>query len=141
MIDQRRADLGRHLDELRKVDGWHPFQNFVLGLLHHAGYRDVRHSNVRSDYGRDAVAITPDGKRCVVAVSFDCTKAKVLADAKRSLEDPNREEAEVLVFVTADAPPETAWSPWKGEVSELGLELRMFHRETVLATATRDEVW
>jgi predicted RNA-binding protein YlxR (DUF448 family) len=141
MIDRRRQDLGRHLDDLRKVDGWHPFQNYVLGLLHHDGYRDVRHSNVRSDYGRDAVAVTADGERCVVAVSFDCSKAKVLSDAKRFLQDPNREEAEVLLFVTAEAPPETAWSPWKAAVAELGLDLRMFHRESILEIGTRDEVW
>src|SRR5262245_29983727 len=73
MSDRRRADLTRHLEELRKNDGWHPFQHFVIGLLPHAGYTDVRHSNPRSDLGRDAVAITPDGKRCVVAVSFECT--------------------------------------------------------------------
>lgn len=141
MIDRRRQDLGRHLDDLRKVDGWHPFQNFVLGLLHHDGYRDVRHSNVRSDYGRDALAITPDSKRCVVAVSFDCSKSKVVADAKRFLKDPNREMAEVLVFVTAEAPPETTWTPWKASVAKLGLELRMFHRNTILELATRNDVW
>jgi predicted RNA-binding protein YlxR (DUF448 family) len=141
MIDRRRQDLGRHLDDLRKVDGWHPFQNFVLGLLHHDGYRDVRHSNVRSDYGRDAMAITPDGKRCVVAVSFDSSKTKVLSDAERFLEDPDHEEAEVLLFVTAEAPAETTWSSWKTEVAALGLELRMFHRETILEIGTRDDVW
>ena len=38
MIDQRRASLRRHLEDLRKIDGWRPFQNFVIGLLHHAGH-------------------------------------------------------------------------------------------------------
>ena len=80
MIDRRRADLKRHFDDLRKNDGWQPFQHFVLGLLHYKGYTDLRYSAPRSDFGRDAVGITPDGKRCVIAVSFECTKAKVLGD-------------------------------------------------------------
>ena len=121
MIDQRRGDLGRHLDNLRDLDSWHPFQNFVLGLLHHAGYRDVRHSNVHSDLGRDAVAITPDGKHCFVAVSLECRKAKVLADAKRWCEDPLREGATVMVFVTSEAPAEKTWNPWRSEVAPFGL--------------------
>ncbi|HEX6750334.1 MAG TPA: hypothetical protein VF092_23780 [Longimicrobium sp.] len=142
MIDVRRASLERHLDDLRKNDGWRPFQNFVLGLLHHEGYTDVRFSNARSDFGRDAVAVTPDGERCVVAVSFDCSRSKVLHDAKRWTEDPDREAAIVMVFVTADAPTEKTWGPWKREVEEeVGLELRMFHRDTILDVATRDSVW
>jgi hypothetical protein len=141
MIDRRRADLERHLQDLRRNDGWHPFQHFVIGLLHHAGYTDIRHSNPRSDLGRDAVAVTPDGKRCVVAVSFECTKSKVLHDAQRSTEDPNREDASVLLFITTDAPAQTTWSKWKPEVKKLGLELRMFHLESILDVATRDSVW
>lgn len=141
MIDRRRADLERHLEDLRKNDGWHPFQHFVIGLLPHAGYTDVRQSNPRSDFGCDAVAITPDGKRCVVAVSFQCTKAKVLKDAKRSLEDPNREDASVLLFVTNASPAQTTWTKWKPEVKKLGLELKMFSLDTILDVATRDSVW
>jgi tetratricopeptide (TPR) repeat protein len=141
MIDRRREDLGQRLDALRRADGWHPFQDFVVGLLHHDGYLDIRPSNPRSDYGRDAVATTPDGKRCVVAVSFECTRSKVLKDAERSQSDPNREKAEVLLFITADAPTATTWSAWKADVAALGLELRMFHREKILQVATRDGVW
>ncbi|HEX8831123.1 MAG TPA: restriction endonuclease, partial [Longimicrobium sp.] len=141
MIDRRRADLERHLDDLRKIDGWQPFQHFVLGLLHHEGYTDVRYSAPRSDFGRDAVAITPDGKRCVVAVSFECTKAKVLSDAKRFTEDPDREKADVLLFITSEARAETTWSKWKKDVAKLGLELRMFGPPTILQVATRDRVW
>ncbi|HET7228425.1 MAG TPA: hypothetical protein VFJ16_00345 [Longimicrobium sp.] len=141
MIDRRRADLERHLDDLRKIDGWQPFQHFVLGLLHHEGYTDVRYSAPRSDFGRDAVAITPDGKRCVVAVSFECTKAKVLSDATRFTEDPDREKAEVLLFITSEARAETTWSKWKKDVAKLGLELRMFGPPTILQVATRDRVW
>lgn len=143
MIDRRRADLERHLVDLRKNDGWQPFQHFVLGLLHYEGYRDLRYSAPRSDFGRDAVGITPDGKRCVVAVSFECTKAKVLGDAKRWAEDPNREAAEVLLFITSQERAETTWSKWKPAVAKLGLglELRMFHRGSILPVATRDGVW
>jgi tetratricopeptide (TPR) repeat protein len=141
MIDHRRETLTRHLEGLRTVDGWRPFQNFVLGLLHHAGYRDIRHSNARSGYGRDAVAITPDGKRCVAAVSFESTKSKVIKDARRAQEDPNREKAEVFLFITADATAQTTWTAWKADVAELGMELRMFNRETILEIATRNEVW
>ncbi|HYH82586.1 MAG TPA: hypothetical protein VEX86_22535, partial [Longimicrobium sp.] len=141
MIDRRRADLERHLDDLRKNDGWQPFQHFVLGLLHYEGYTDLRYSAPRSDFGRDAVGITPDGNRCCVAVSFECTKKKVLSDAKRFLEDPEREAATVLLFITSQAPAETTWSKWKKDVAQLGLELRMFSRPTILQAATRDGVW
>jgi hypothetical protein len=141
MIDRRRTALERHLEDLRRVDGWQPFQHFVLGLLHHEGYTDVRYSAPRSDFGRDAVAITPDGKRCVVAVSFECTRAKVLSDAKRFTEDPDRESTSVLLFITAEAPAEIRWSKWKEDVAKLGLELRMFHLGSILQVATRDGVW
>lgn len=111
MIDRRREDLGQRLDALRRADGWHLFQDFVVGLLHHDGYIDIRPSNPRSDYGRDAVAVTPDGKRCVVGVSSECTRSKVLKDAQRSQADPNREKAEVLLFITADAPRKRRGAP------------------------------
>lgn len=141
MIDHRRAALKRHLEDLRKNDGWHPFQHFVIGLLRHDGYTDVRHSNVRSDLGRDAVAITPRGESCVVAVSFECTNKKVLKDAKRWTEDPNRENATVLLFVTTASPTEKVWSKWKPQVKKLGLELRMFSLDTICDVATSDLVW
>lgn len=141
MIDRRREDLGQRLDALRRADGWHTFQDFVVGLLHHDGYIDIRPSNPRSDYGRDAVATTPDGKRCVVAVSFKCNRSKVLDDAERSQADPNREKAEVLLFITTDSRAQTTWTAWKADVAALGLELRMFHLEKILEVATRDGVW
>ena len=72
LIEQRTKALAARLQQMREMDEWHLFQNFILGLLPHDGYTDVRVSAVRNDFGRDGVAMTPDGKKCVVAVSFDC---------------------------------------------------------------------
>ena len=107
LIEQRTDALAARLQQMREMDEWHLFQNFILGLLPHDGYTDVRVSAVRSDFGRDGVAMTPDGKKCVVAVSFDCTLAKIRHDAKRWTEDPNREAAAVMLFAANDAPQNT----------------------------------
>ncbi len=87
MIEQRKEILARRLTQMRERDEWHLFQDFVLGLLPHDGYTDVRLSPVRNDFGRDGVAMTPDGKKCVVAVSFDCSLTKIRKDAERWAED------------------------------------------------------
>lgn len=118
------------------------FQNFVIGLLTHEGYKDLRLSAVHNDFGRDAVAITPKGEKCFVAASFTCTLAKVRADAKRWTDDPNREDATVMLFATAESPTNTKVSPWVKKIrDDFGLELRLFNRETVINTATRTDVW
>ena len=85
----RERALADRLTQMREMDEWHLFQNFVLGLLPHDGYTDVRHSAVRNDYGRDGVALTPKGESCFVAVSFDGSLAKIKKDAKRWTEDPS----------------------------------------------------
>ncbi|MGD2109686.1 MAG: restriction endonuclease, partial [Phycisphaerae bacterium] len=142
MIEQRRDALVRRIDQMREMDEWHLFQNFVLGLLPHDGYTGVRLSAVRNDFGRDAVAVTPKGGSCFVAVSFDCSLAKIRKDAKRWSEDPNREDAKVMVFITWDKVTEATLSKWRDAVKERHkLRLDVIHRETICATATREGVW
>lgn len=142
LIHEREQVLTRRLDQMREMDEWHLFQNFTLGLLTPDGYTDVRLSNVRNDFGLDGVALTPDGRKCFVAVSFDCSLSKIRKDAKRWTEDPNREDAEVLLFITNNKPTNTKVSQWVAEVNrDYNLDLRLFNRETILSTATRESVW
>ncbi|MCK4873921.1 MAG: hypothetical protein KAS72_14465 [Phycisphaerales bacterium] len=142
LIKERGEVLIRRLQQMREMDEWHLFQNFTLGLLRRDGYTDVRLSAVRNDFGRDGVAITPDGKKCFVAVSFDCSLSKIRHDAKRWQEDANREDAAVMLFVANDAPQNTKVSRWKNTVEKnYGLELRMFNSETILSAATSEGVW
>jgi len=141
-IEVRETALRGRLEQMRANDEWHLFQNFVLGLLPHNGYQDVRLSAVRHDLGRDGVAVTPQGERCFVAVSFDASLPKIRHDAARWSEDPNREPAEVMLFACTEGPTEDKVSAWRAEVkAELGLDLRLFAGETVLKTATREGVW
>ncbi len=142
LIEERKQVLARRLAQMRAMDEWHLFQNFVLGLLPHDGYADVRLSNVRNDFGRDGVGLTPDGLKCFVAVSFDSSLSKIRHDAKRWTEDLNREDAAVMVFATNDSPQNTKVSKWKGKVKrDYKLELRIFNSETILTTGTREGVW
>ncbi len=141
-IEARETALRSRLEQMRANDEWHLFQNFVLGLLPHNGYQDVRLSTVRHDRGRDGVAVTPQGERCFVAVSFDASLAKIRLDALRWSEDPHREPAEVMLFACAEGPTEDRLSSWRAQVTEeLGLDLRLFAGETILKTATREGVW
>ncbi len=142
LLDHRREILERRLERLRKRGEAQPFQTFVLGLLSHDGYRDIRPSNPRSDFGRDGVGCTPDGKPCVICVSFDCSLAKIRSDAQRWTEDENREPAEVLLFVTNDAPVNTTTSKWTAEIrKDFDLELRIYNREAIQTAATRQGIW
>jgi hypothetical protein len=142
LIDERKRTLAERLDQMREMHEWVLFQNFVLGLLPHDGYQDVRLSAVQSDFGRDGIALTPDRKKCFVAVSFDCSRAKVRGDAQRWTEDPNREAAEVMLFATCESPQNTIVSEWGAEIKrDFGVELRLYNRDTILSTATRAGVW
>ena len=142
-IKKRDEALKAVIEQMRENDEWHLFQDFCCRCLKHMGYTDVRLSKVRNDFGRDAVALDPEGKRCFVAVSFQCDKTKVLGDARRWSEDLNREPAEVMVFMTWDeGPQETTLSKWRGELStKRKLKLRMVHDETLRATATNGNAW
>ena len=127
---------------MQQMDEWHLFQNFVLGLLPHDGYTDVRHSAVRNDFGRDGVALTPKGESCFVAVSFDCSLTKIKKDAKRWTEDPNRKDAKELLFITWKRVTETKLSEWRAKIKkDFNLELRIIQRDTIAATAIREGVW
>ena len=144
LIQPREQALANRLDQMREMDEWHLFQNFILSLLPHDGYTDVRISPVRNDFGRDGVATTPppDHKKCLVAVSFDCSLSKIRKDAKRWTEDQSREDAAVILFAANDSPQNTKVSEWAGKIKdEFGLELRIYNKETILSTATREGVW
>lgn len=142
LLDERVKALTERLERMRRQDEWHLFQNFVIGLLPCQAYHNVRHSVVRNDFGRDALAIAPDGKACFVAVSFDCTLSKVRKDAKRFCEDENREDAEGMVFVSWDPATETKISEWRAAIqAEFELELTVIHGETIKEVATREGVW
>ena len=142
-IKKRETAIAERVEQMRNdTREWRLFQDFCCMCLAHLGYTDLRKSAEQSDFGRDAVAITPDGRPCFVAVSFECSLSKIKSDAKRWTEDTNREPAEVMVFVSWDARQEIQISEWKGEVQAAwGLELRVIHQETLLATAARAGVW
>ena len=141
-IEQRQVALNVRLSQMKELDEWHLFQNFVRCLMPHDSYTDVRHSAARNDFGRDAVAVTPDGKRCVIAVSFDCSLAKIRKDVNRWTQDPHREEASVILFATYDLPSEMRLSSWRAKIrNEFDLDLRLYSRDTILATATREPIW
>ena len=128
LSEERQQALGERLDQMRARHEWLLFQNFVLGLLPHDAYTDVRLSAVQGDFGRDGVAVTPDGKKCFVAVSFDCSKGKIRHDAQRWTEDPHREPVKVMLFVTGDAPQNKTVSKWTAEIArDFKLELRLYN--------------
>ena len=141
-IAKRDEALKDRIRQMRENDEWHPFQDFCLLCLGHMDYRDIRPSEVRSDYGKDAVAIDPDDRHCFVAVSFESAKDKVLADAKRWEQDPNREPAEVMVFMTWGRPQGTTISRWRGAVRKaVGLDLLVVQQKALIRTATHEAVW
>jgi len=100
-IEVRETALRSRLEQMRANDEWHLFQNFVLGLLPHNGYQDVRWSAVRHDLGRDGMAVTPQGERCFVAVSFDASLSKVQGlwnSTKRPFDSSGRLDTGTTIF-------------------------------------------
>ena len=141
-IAKRDQLLEERLYQMQRFEEASLFQKFALRLLQHANYTDVRLSEIKKDCGRDAIAITPDGLRCYVAVSSTCTIRKVRVDAASILKDENREPASVLVFITMEKVTNKRYSPWGAEIkADFGLELRIVGRETILGWATSDSVW
>ena len=140
-IEQRERAVEERIRQMRDLDEWNLFQRFVISLLPHDGYRDVRHNASRADFGRDGAARLPDGRSCFIAVSFGCSLTKIKSDARRWGEDENREPAEVMLFLTWDPIDEVTLSRWRRELRRVaGLELRLLHKFTLLKTATRDGV-
>ncbi len=141
-VKKREEMLAARIEQMRRNDEWHLFQDFCLGLLPHEGYKDNRPSAPRRDYGKDGITCPPDGRPCFAAVSFTSKKDKVRQDAERRKKDPNREPAEVMVFMTWGSPSGMELSKWRGDIKgDFGLELRVFGKEAILATATREGVW
>ena len=141
-LRERDEALKARIHQMREYDDWHLWQDFCCRCLAHMGYKDLRLSRVRNDYGRDAVGLHPDGRPCFVAVSFDGRKSKVTSDAKRWTSDPNREPAELMVFMTWDGPQETKLSQWREQIKrDHGLDLLIIHKETLIATPTHEAAW
>lgn len=103
LIERRERALSDRVDQMRELDEWHLFQDFAIGLLSHMGYLDVRLTTAKNDLGRDALAVTPDHRKCFVAVSLDCSLAKIRSDLSRFVQDPEVEATSVMVFLTWQA--------------------------------------
>ena len=141
-VKKRDEALRQRIDQMRRNDEWNLFQDFCCRCLSYLDYSGVLHSNVRNDYGRDAVATDRSGRPCFVAVSFAASWSKVLSDARRWTTDPNRDPAELMVFMTWEAPVETTVSTWAEALrKECRLRLVMVNGKTLIGTATSERCW
>ncbi|MDP2895590.1 MAG: HEAT repeat domain-containing protein [bacterium] len=139
LIDNRKEKLLARIEQMRRKREWASFQRFCVDLLSHIR---IRQSAFEHDLGKDGVSMPPPGTPFFVSVSFECSLDKIRGDVERWKEDPNREPAEVVFFMTWGDPRETTLAKWRDIIrSEFHLDVIVLGQPTILGTATQEELW